>query len=162
MTLDDFAEKMDKRFDQVDDKLDMINMTVAKHTVSLTGHDREIKELKDSDKEKDGRISKLEKWMWFNLGAGGAAGVLQGRDCHPSSPCGGQHGRVLPPDGEGTWSDLEPMKTEGVQCRNCRYCDHNQSWCKVKAQSVRVLSVRDCRMYRRKIREHLTARGGLD
>lgn len=75
MTLDDFAEKMDKRFDQVDDKLDMINMTVAKHTVSLTGHDREIKELKDSDKEKDGRISKLEKWMWFNLGAGGAAGV---------------------------------------------------------------------------------------
>ena len=83
MTLDDFAEKMDKRFDQVDDKLDMINMTVAKHTVSLTGHDR------------------------------------------------------------------EPMKTEGVQCRNCRYCDHNQSWCKVKAQSVRVLSVRDCRMYRK-------------
>jgi len=75
MTLDDFAEKMDKRFDQVDDKLDNINMMVAKHTVSLSGHDREIKELKDDCKAKDERINKLERWMWFSLGAGGAAGA---------------------------------------------------------------------------------------
>lgn len=75
MTLDDFAEKMDKRFDQVDDKLDMINMTVAKHTVSLSGHDREIKEIKDDKKSQDNRIAKIERWMWMSLGAGGAAGI---------------------------------------------------------------------------------------
>ena len=75
MTLDDLSEKIDKRFDQVDDKLDMVNMTVAKHTVSLQGHDREIKEIKDDEKSHDARISKIERWMWFSLGAGGAAGA---------------------------------------------------------------------------------------
>jgi len=75
MTLDDLANKMDKGFEAIGGKLDMINMTVAKHTVSLNGHDREIKELKDEDKLQEQRIGKLERWMWFSLGAGGAAGA---------------------------------------------------------------------------------------
>ena len=75
MTLDDLSEKIDKRFDQVDDKLDMVNMTVAKDTASLQGHDRDIKEIKDDEKSQDARISKIERWMWFSLGAGGAAGA---------------------------------------------------------------------------------------
>lgn len=75
MTLDDFAEKMDKRFDQVDDKLDNMSLMVAKHTVNISGHDREIKELKDAKSAQDERIHKIEKWMWMTLGAGGAAGV---------------------------------------------------------------------------------------
>lgn len=79
MTLDDLSAKMDKRFDQLDDKLDMVNMTVAKHTVSISGHDREIKEIKDdskSIKERfESRIGKIERWMWWTLGAGSAAGI---------------------------------------------------------------------------------------
>ena len=47
MTIDDLSEKIDKRFDQVDDKLDMVNMTVAKHTVSLQGHDRDVNAAKN-------------------------------------------------------------------------------------------------------------------
>ena len=79
MTIDDLDAKIVRRFDQVDDKLDNINLIVAKHTVSLQGHDRELGEVKKNAKEDmerlDSRLLKLERWMWFSLGAGGAAGA---------------------------------------------------------------------------------------
>lgn len=79
MTIDDLDAKIGRRFDQLDDKLDNINLIVAKHTVSLQGHDRELGEVKSEAKQTkeklDNRIAKLERWMWFNLGAGGAAGA---------------------------------------------------------------------------------------
>ena len=79
MTIDDLDAKIGKRFDQLDDKLDNINLIVARHTVSLQGHDRELGEVKTEAKQtKDKlemRITRLERWMWFSLGAGGAAGA---------------------------------------------------------------------------------------
>ena len=79
MTIDDLDAKIVKRFDQLDDKLDNINLIVARHTVSLQGHDRELGEVKTEAKQtKDKlemRITRLERWMWFSLGAGGAAGA---------------------------------------------------------------------------------------
>ena len=79
MTIDDHDAKIIKRFDQLDDKLDNINLIVARHTVSLQGHDRELGEVKTEAKQTkdklETRITKLERWMWFSLGAGGAAGA---------------------------------------------------------------------------------------
>ena len=79
MTIDDLDAKIVKRFDQLDDKLDNINLIVARHTVSLQGHDRELGEVKTEAKQTkdklETRIAKLERWMWFSLGAGGAAGA---------------------------------------------------------------------------------------
>ena len=79
MTIDDLDAKIVRRFDQLDDKLDNINLIVAKHTVSLQGHDRELGEVKTEAKQTkdklETRITKLERWMWFSLGAGGAAGA---------------------------------------------------------------------------------------
>ena len=79
MTIDDLDAKIGKRFDQLDDKLDNINLIVARHTVSLQGHDRELGEVKTEAKQTkdklETRITKLERWMWFSLGAGGAAGA---------------------------------------------------------------------------------------
>ena len=79
MTIDDLDAKIGKRFDQLDAKLDNINLIVARHTVSLQGHDRELGEVKTEAKQTkdklETRITKLERWMWFSLGAGGAAGA---------------------------------------------------------------------------------------
>ena len=79
MTIDDLDAKIVRRFDQLDDKLDNINLIVARHTVSLQGHDRELGEVKTEAKQTkdklETRITKLERWMWFSLGAGGAAGA---------------------------------------------------------------------------------------
>lgn len=68
MTLEELANKIDQRFDNLDNKVDAINMTVALHGQSLTSNTEEHHEF-------DARLSKLEKWMWMTLGAGGAAGI---------------------------------------------------------------------------------------
>ena len=90
MTIDDLDAKIGKRFDQLDDKLDNLSLTVTKHTVTLTSHDKAIDERKAEEKriedelkaevkrvedKHDSRLAKLERWMWFSLGAGGAAGA---------------------------------------------------------------------------------------
>lgn len=75
MTIDDLAEKIEHRFDVVDDKLDSISLTVAKHTVTLNSHDKEILEIKEDKSKLEDRIAKLERWMWISIGAGGAAGA---------------------------------------------------------------------------------------
>lgn len=101
MSIDDLADKMGKRFDQLDDKLDNLSLTVTKHTVTLISHDKAIDERKAEEKRIEdelkaeekriedelkaevkrvedkhaSRLAKLERWMWFSLGAGGAAGA---------------------------------------------------------------------------------------
>ena len=75
MTIDDLASKMDKRFDTLDGKFDQLSTTVAVHTNTLSTHDRENKTIKDALQRLVERVSKLEAWKWFTLGAGGAAGA---------------------------------------------------------------------------------------
>jgi len=75
MTIEDLAEKMDERFDKLDGKVDNINTTVAVHTKEIAAHDRENATNHEEHKAIDHRLDKLEKWMWFTLGAGGAAGA---------------------------------------------------------------------------------------
>lgn len=75
MSIDDLAEKMDSRFDKLDNKVDNISTTVAIHTKEIAAHDRENAENRNAHHKMDARLDKLEKWMWFTLGAGGAAGA---------------------------------------------------------------------------------------
>ena len=90
MTIDDLDAKIGKRFDQLDDKLDNLSLTVTKHTVTLTSHDKAIDERKAEEKriedelkaevkrvedKHDSRLAKIERWMWATIGAGGAAGA---------------------------------------------------------------------------------------
>jgi len=75
MTIDELAERMERGFDTIGNKMDAVTQTVAKHGVSLTGHDREIREVKDYSRELDERVAKVERFMWLTLGAGAAAGV---------------------------------------------------------------------------------------
>jgi len=75
MTLDDLANKMDEGFKVLGDKLEFVNLTIGKHTVSLSGHDREIREIKDNAKELEHRIARVEIYVWLSLGAGLASGV---------------------------------------------------------------------------------------
>lgn len=90
MTVDELWMKVDAKFVGLDEKLDEVRTTVRLHDQTLVQtkaeinavekkFDKEIEKIrndgKDSKKDVDGRISKLEKWMWFTLGAGGAAGA---------------------------------------------------------------------------------------
>jgi hypothetical protein len=68
MTIDELANKMDSRFDNLDTKVDSMNTTVALHSQSIASNDVEHKDFKT-------RLGKVERWMWLTLGAGGAAGV---------------------------------------------------------------------------------------
>ncbi len=82
MTADEIAAKIDRldgnlnrRFDALDSKVDALSLTVATHSQTLTQHDRENKGFKDAFARLSDRVAKVEKWMWFTLGAGGAAGA---------------------------------------------------------------------------------------
>ncbi len=68
MTIDELANKMDSRFDNLDTKVDSMNTTVALHSQSIASNEVEHKDFKV-------RLGKIEKWMWLTLGAGGAAGA---------------------------------------------------------------------------------------
>lgn len=90
MTVDELWMKVDAKFVGLDEKLDEVRTTVRLHDQTLVQtkaeinavekkFDKEIEKIRNdgenSKKDVDGRISKLEKWMWFSLGAGGAAGA---------------------------------------------------------------------------------------
>lgn len=90
MTTDELWMKIDAKFTTLDDKLDKVATTVQLHEQTLMQvraeadavekrHDKEIasikKDARDEHDKMQSRISKLEKWMWFSLGAGGAAGA---------------------------------------------------------------------------------------
>lgn len=68
MTLEELADKMESRFDRLDTKVDTLNTTVALHSQSIANNDSEHKRF-------FARLEKVERWMWFTLGAGGAAGA---------------------------------------------------------------------------------------
>lgn len=68
MTIEELDGKICGKLDLMDDKLDGIALTVARHDENLNANNREAKEVKE-------RVAKLEKWMWWTLGAGSAAGV---------------------------------------------------------------------------------------
>jgi len=68
MTIDDLDSKICGKLDAMNDKLDGISITVARHDENLSSNNRESREVKE-------RVAKLEKWMWWTLGAGSAAGI---------------------------------------------------------------------------------------
>lgn len=75
MTLEELADKMDTRFDKLDGKVDSINTTVAIHTNEIAAHDRENLVNHEEHKVMSARLDKVEKWIWFTLGSGAAAGA---------------------------------------------------------------------------------------
>ena len=90
MTTDELWMKIDAKFTNLDDKLDKVATTVQLHEQTLMQiraeaeavekrHDKEIAAIKSDAREEhdkmQNRITKLERWMWFSLGAGGAAGA---------------------------------------------------------------------------------------
>lgn len=79
MTTDELWVKIDAKMSSLDAKLDDVATTVRLHEQALGNDRKEIatikQETKASYEKMDGRVSKLEKWMWLSLGAGGAAGA---------------------------------------------------------------------------------------
>ena len=59
----------------MDRKLDDLSEKVVKHEVNIESVNRETHDMKSDQKRIDDRVSKIERWMWWTLGAGSAAGV---------------------------------------------------------------------------------------
>ena len=59
----------------MDRKLDDLSEKVVKHEVNIESVNRENRDIKSDQKRIDDRVSKIERWMWWTLGAGSAAGV---------------------------------------------------------------------------------------
>ena len=91
MTVDELWMKMDAKMSGLDAKLDDVKTTVRLHEQSLVQYkselnavekkfDKQIEEIKSDKKDEHdkmkSRLSKLEKWMWFMLGAGGSSGAV--------------------------------------------------------------------------------------
>lgn len=53
---------------RLDGKIDALSTASTEQRVMLAHDDKRIN-------DHDGRLSKLERWMWLSLGAGGAAGA---------------------------------------------------------------------------------------
>lgn len=79
MTTDELWEKIDAKMSSMDAKFDELVTTVCLHEQALGNDHKEIATIKQETKsfyeKMDGRVGKLEKWMWLSLGAGGAAGA---------------------------------------------------------------------------------------
>jgi len=91
MTVDELWTKVDAKMTSLDTKLDDVKTTVRLHDQSLVQYkselnavekkfDKQIEEIKAEKKDEHAnmksRLSKLEKWMWFMLGAGGSSGAV--------------------------------------------------------------------------------------
>lgn len=91
MTVDELWTKVDAKMTGLDSKLDDVKTTVRLHEQSLAQYkselsaiekkfDKQIEEIRAEKKEEHfnmkSRLSKLEKWMWFMLGAGGSSGAV--------------------------------------------------------------------------------------
>lgn len=91
MTVDELWMKVDAKFVGLDEKLDEVRTTVRLHDQTLVQtkaeinavekkFDKQIEEIKAEKKDEHAnmksRLSKLEKWMWFMLGAGGSSGAV--------------------------------------------------------------------------------------
>ena len=76
MTIDDLDEKLDHRFDLLDEKIDDISRKVAIHDNEI----QRIGQFNDTNSKVhdklDTRVRTIEKWMWIMIGAGATSGGI--------------------------------------------------------------------------------------
>ena len=75
MTIEELHREISPVLKDMDRKLDDLSEKVVKHEVNIEAVNRENRDIKSDQKRIDDRVSKIEKWMWWTLGAGSAAGV---------------------------------------------------------------------------------------
>ena len=75
MTIEELHREISPVLKDMDRKLDDLSDKVVKHEVNLVAVNRENSDMKSNQKRIDDRVSKIERWMWWTLGAGSAAGV---------------------------------------------------------------------------------------
>ena len=75
MTIEELHREISPVLKDMDRKLDDLSQKVVKHEVNIESVNRENRDIKSDQKRIDDRVSKIEKWMWWTLGAGSAAGV---------------------------------------------------------------------------------------
>ena len=75
MTIEELHREISPVLKDMDRKLDDLSEKVVKHEVNIDAVNRENRDMKSDQKRIDDRVSKIERWMWWTLGAGSAAGV---------------------------------------------------------------------------------------
>ena len=75
MTIEELHREISPVLKDMDRKLDDLSEKVVKHEVNIEAVNRESRDMKSDQKRIDDRVSKIERWMWWTLGAGSAAGV---------------------------------------------------------------------------------------
>lgn len=75
MTIEELHREISPVLKDMDRKLDDLSEKVVKHEVNIEAVNRENRDMKSDQKRIDDRVSKIERWMWWTLGAGSAAGV---------------------------------------------------------------------------------------
>jgi len=75
MTIEELHREISPVLKDMDRKLDDLSEKVVKHEVNIESVNRENRDIKSDQKRIDDRVSKIERWMWWTLGAGSAAGV---------------------------------------------------------------------------------------
>ena len=75
MTIEELHREISPVLKDMDRKLDDLSEKVVKHEVNIESVNRENRDMKSDQKRIDDRVSKIERWMWWTLGAGSAAGV---------------------------------------------------------------------------------------
>ena len=75
MTIEELHREISPVLKDMDRKLDDLSEKVVKHDVNIESVNRENRDMKSDQKRIDDRVSKIERWMWWTLGAGSAAGV---------------------------------------------------------------------------------------
>lgn len=68
MTIEELHNEIAPVLKEMDQKLDKTAASLERHEVKIVVADKRIEKT-------ESRIDKLERWMWFTLGAGGAAGA---------------------------------------------------------------------------------------
>lgn len=68
MTIEELHNEIAPVLKEMDQKLDKTAASLERHEVKIVVADKRIEKA-------ESRIDKLERWMWFTLGAGGAAGA---------------------------------------------------------------------------------------
>lgn len=75
MTIEELHREISPVLKDMDRKLDDLSEKVVKHEVNIEAAKAENLDMKNEHKRMDDRVSKIEKWMWWTLGAGSAAGI---------------------------------------------------------------------------------------
>lgn len=75
MTIEELHREISPVLKDMDRKLDDLSEKVVKHEVTIEATKAENLDMKNEHKRMDDRVSKIEKWMWWTLGAGSAAGI---------------------------------------------------------------------------------------